>query len=263
MGLVRKLIWDIRVAIAFLTRLPFPIDHEKAGQTFQTTVWAYPLVGVAVGGAGGALLMMGADGGLHPLAAALLGLALFSLMTGALHEDGLADFADGIGGGWTPEKRLEIMRDSRIGTYGSLALIFSVGLKAAALSSLLGPGIAAALLVAAAAFSRALMPGPMWLLNPARADGLGADAGRPGKTATMASVSIGTGIGLMVLWPMFGWATIWILGAGIIAAIAICWLAVAKLGGYTGDSLGAQQQMTELAILLAAAMADPIIEPFA
>src|SRR5579864_6859060 len=107
---------DLLIAAAFLTRMPIPTPAVLPGRLAQAS-WAFPLVGVGVG--------------LPTLAAALIAVAGTAALTGALHEDGLADTADGFGGGATPEAKLTIMRDSRNGAYGVLALIFSVALRAA------------------------------------------------------------------------------------------------------------------------------------
>ena len=119
--------------------------------------------------------------GLPPLVCAGLAVGALVIVTGALHEDGLADVADGFGGGATRERKLEIMRDSRIGAYGAAALALSLILRVAALSALLdhGLGAAAAGLILAGAASRAAALAPLALLPAARADGLGAGAGAP------------------------------------------------------------------------------------
>ena len=150
---------DFRTAAAFLTRLPvgpspLPGDASRSGY-LSRSMTMFPLVGAGVGLAA-ALALLGAYGlGLHPLAAALIGIAVVVALTGALHEDGLADLCDGLGGGRTRDDRLRIMRDSRIGTFGALAIVFSIGLRATILADMPTPGTAAAALVAAGALSRA------------------------------------------------------------------------------------------------------------
>ena len=144
---------DTRLAAAFLTRLPLAPEGAGSGKALADAARAFPIVGAAVGLAAGAALSVASWLGLHPLACALVGLAVAALVTGALHEDGLADVADGFGGGRTRAAKLKIMRDSRIGAYGVLALVFSVGLRAAALAGLPGPGSAVLALMAAEAAS--------------------------------------------------------------------------------------------------------------
>ncbi|MEM6390903.1 MAG: adenosylcobinamide-GDP ribazoletransferase, partial [Pseudomonadota bacterium] len=117
---------DLALAAMLLTRLPVPINVSDPGRS-AASCWAWPLIGAALGAATMGLAALAMAAGLSAGFAAALAMAGFALMTGALHEDGLADTADGLWGGRTPERRLEIMRDSRIGAYGVVALIL-VGL---------------------------------------------------------------------------------------------------------------------------------------
>lgn len=238
---------DFAVAGAFLTRLPFRPGGVWRADALAGAMRAFPLIGMLVGAIAGGALWLAASTSLHPLACALVGLIVAAGVSGALHEDGLADMADAMGGG-TRERRLEIMRDSRIGAYGVLALVLAVGLKAAILSGLPGPGVAWGALVVAAAISRAVMAPCMVLTRPARGDGLAADAGRPdGLTA-----ALGLGLGAVVGIAVFGWALgLAALVAALAAALATAWLARARFGGYTGDVLGAVQQTAEISVLLA------------
>jgi adenosylcobinamide-GDP ribazoletransferase len=173
--------------------------------------------------------------------------------TGALHEDGLADVADGFGGGATRERRLEIMRDSRIGAYGGAALVLALALRIGALATLLdrlGPPAATAL-VLAASLSRVAALLPMALLPPARADGLSAGVGRPGRASL--AVASGTGLALAGLAVPLGlpWhgVALMVALAGL-AALALTRLARGKIGGQTGDVIGACQQAAEIAALV-------------
>ena len=245
-------IWaDVPLAVAFLTRLPVPARHDAGPGALARAGWAFPLAGLLVGGLGAAVIMATAGTGLHPIAAALLALAVMAVITGALHEDGLADFADGLGVHGR-ERRLEVMRDSRTGAFGVLALVFATGLKATALASVPGPGSAALALIAAAALSRAVMVPAMAMLAPARADGLSKGAGRPPIWAAGLAVALGlAAFGL--LWPLFGGGAIAAAAAGLAAALFMCWAMHAAVGGQTGDTLGAQQQVTELVIYLTVA----------
>ncbi|MBC9180481.1 adenosylcobinamide-GDP ribazoletransferase, partial [Pseudoroseomonas ludipueritiae] len=147
---MRSLLADFSAALGLLTRLPtgwLPQHNSAAG--FARSIWAYPLVGLGIGAAGGAVMAAGLWLGLPPLVAALWSLAATLLLTGGFHEDGLADTADGFGGGRDRARKLEIMRDSRIGSYGVLALVLALGLRAAALAAL--PTQPATLLAATAA----------------------------------------------------------------------------------------------------------------
>ena len=150
--------------------------------------------------------------GLHPLACAFIALATSIALTGALHEDGLGDFADGLGGA-TRQDRLAIMRDNRIGTFGTLALLFGVGIRAAILSGLTSPEAAALALITAAAISRAVLRVMRWQ-RPARADGLAAGVGAPANAdvATAAALAL-----LIALFAVGFWAS---LLAAIVAGLA-------------------------------------------
>ncbi len=212
----------------------------------------FPLVGAGVGLAG-ALAFLAAHGlGLHPLACAFTAIACGVLVTGALHEDGIADVADGLGGGRTREERLRIMRDSRIGTFGALAIVFSVGLRAAVVAGLPSPETAAAALVSAAAVSRASMPALLRWLPPARASGLAADAGCPGFAQVAVASTLAAVIAFAMLAPVTAVA---VLAAAAAAAAVVAWIGYRAVGGHTGDLLGAVQQMAETAALVAVAAA--------
>lgn len=239
---------DLAVAGAFLTRLPFrpsaPVQMADLGPAARV----FPLIGLIAGAFGGAALWLAAQIDLHPMACGVIGLAVLAWVTGALHEDGLADFADGIGAR-DRTRRLEIMRDSRIGTFGVLALIFAIGIKATLLAGFLGPGLAAGALIAAAAVSRGIVPVLMFAMRPARADGLGQGAGRPsiGDLATSLVFSILIAALMLEAWPAF-----WALVSAAAVTAWVGWLAQRRLGGYTGDVLGAAQQSAEVAIFIAA-----------
>jgi adenosylcobinamide-GDP ribazoletransferase len=211
--------------------------------------WAFPLVGLIVGAIGGAALYGSAYLNLHPLACAFVGLAVMALITGGLHEDGLADVADGFGGGGDKSRILEIMRDSRIGSFGVLALIFSTGIKASALSGVPGPGLAWVTLIAAAVFSRAVLPIIMATMKTARTDGLSRGVGRP----TMAGALVALGLGLVALFAILPMKLSFIAVILVfpLAGLIVLW-AYRRLRGQTGDVLGAVQQVVEMAVILAA-----------
>jgi len=245
---------DALLAIAFLTRLPVPARHDGGAGALGRAAWAFPLAGAAVGGLGAGVILATAGSGLHPMAAALLALAVMAVATGALHEDGLADFADGLGVAGR-DRRLAVMRDSHIGAFGVLTLVFATGLKATALASLAGPGTAALVLVAAGALSRAALVPTMIVLAPARADGLARDAGRPPAWAAGLALVLGVAA-LVPLLPILGPGVGTLAAAGLAAGLFACWAMQAAVGGQTGDTLGAQQQIVEIAVYLAAATAE-------
>jgi adenosylcobinamide-GDP ribazoletransferase len=167
-----------------------------------------------------------------------------------LHEDGLADTADGFGGGRDRAAKLAIMRDSRVGAYGVVALIFSIGLRVAALDAIGDPIHAGLALLGAHAASRGFLGLAMWRLPPAREDGLGATAGRPGRGVALTGVLLGAAIAVCCLGPSRG---IVALVLAEIATVAMAVLARRQIGGYTGDTLGAFQQIGEIVMLLVAA----------
>lgn len=235
-------ITEFRLALMLLTRIP---AGKLRGEIppMAVSVWAFPLVG-ALASLPAAIVFWVSAERLPMGVAALLAILVGLLVTGALHEDGLADFCDGLGGR-TRERRLEIMRDSRIGSYGVLALILSIGLRATALASVPDAMTGALALICFGAASRSGLPLIMRLQQPARPDGLGASVGRP----SWGPVAVSCGLGLVA---------IMISGAGMLGALAIaisisllCWYCGRKIGGYTGDTLGASQQVAEIACWLA------------
>ena len=244
---------DCCVAGGFLTRLPFPAPKDGAGKgALAGSSRAFPVIGAAVGAIAGLSLMVVAGLDLHPLACAFVALAVSALVTGALHEDGLADVADGFGGGETKAKKLKIMKDSRLGAFGMLAVVFSVGIRAGILGGLPSPGMAALALIAAAVLSRGLLPAVMAVMDPARKSGLAFQAGTPDQESWVTALVLGGLLGFLFLGPGGG---LMALAMAIIAVAALAWLAERQVGGFTGDVLGAQQQAAEIAVLAAAAAA--------
>jgi adenosylcobinamide-GDP ribazoletransferase len=245
---------ELRTAAGFLTLLPDGSpgkgarQEAAAGDGFLAgAVAMFPLVGAAVGVAAGAALLFAHGLGLPPLVAAFVALAALVVLTGALHEDGLGDVADGFGGGRTPGDKLRIMRDSRVGTYGVVAIVFSLGLRAAAVAALPAvPGAAA--IIAAAALSRAMLPAILRWLPSARLAGMSAEAGRPPLRTAAAAAIIGGLVALIALGPVTA-----LLAAALaaIGAAAVALLARRQIGGHTGDVCGAAQQAAEVAALLA------------
>lgn len=240
--MIRARLTEARLALSLLTRLPVGAVHDAPamGRAF----WAYPLAGLAVGGIVAAVLTLAASA-LPAMAAAWLALGAGWLSTGGLHEDGLADSADGLGGGATRARKLEIMRDSRIGSYGVMALIFAAGVKVALLSALTGVPGGWLALIGAAAFSRALLPVIMTRLPNARGQGLGAVAADGAQGALWAVLPAA----LVILLIPGGLA---MLLAGSVAAALTAALAMRQISGWTGDILGAAQIAAELAMLAAA-----------
>lgn len=240
----------LRAAMVFLTRLP-------AGRVAEGAFAAAPGWFAAVGlllGAVQAGVLAGAAVIWGPGIAALLALAAGMALTGALHEDGLADTFDALGAPRAPARALEILRDSRIGTFGALALAMGLGLQALALTGLSGAGIgtAAAALIAAQALSRAPMAAMLRHGPYLRANGTGsAFTGALAPTARLAWwATLLAGLGLAA------WALGWGAGpalAGTLSGVVLIWVwARRRLGGVTGDIIGAAQQAGFTGFLLGA-----------
>ena len=240
---------EFAVATAVLTRLPVGGATVETGAV-AAAGWACPLVGAGVGAVCASSYFLAGLCGLSDPIAALIALGIGLAITGAFHEDGLADTVDGFGGGHDPEGKLAIMRDSRHGTFGILALLFSVGLRAAALAAIGDPIHVGLALIAAHAASRGALPPLMRLLAPARLDGLGAAAGRPTLAVALASAGIGAVLALAMLGPIAGIAALLLTAAALTLAAV---LARQQIGGYTGDVLGFFQQIGEIVMLLVAA----------
>ncbi len=193
--------------------------------------------------------------GVPDLAAAALALGGSAIITGALHEDGLADIADGFGGGRNLESKLEIMRDSRLGTYGAMILLVSFAAKLSSLAAI-PDGYVVPSLIAAHALGRGILPAMSLNLPYARKDGLARNAGQPDAP----TAAIAGGLALLVALLSLSWGNA-LFAAALASAsgLAIAWLALRQIGGQTGDVLGGAEQVAETAILvlLAARLAQP------
>ena len=242
MPALSRVLPDLVSAFLLLTRLPV---RGTPTPRAADSAWAWPLVGLAVavlaGAVGWGAYLLGAT----PPVAAMLVLLVQVMATGALHEDGLADMADGVWGGFTRERRLEIMRDSRIGTYGVIALVLSLTLRWSLIATAMIQ-MDALVPVIAAVVSRATMAAAMRWLPPARTDGLSRSAGVP----SAGGVAGAAGIACVAL-AFGGWGGL-LAGALVLAVTAgLCILARRKIGGQTGDVLGSVQQCSEIAVLVA------------
>ncbi|MEZ5911343.1 MAG: adenosylcobinamide-GDP ribazoletransferase [Paracoccaceae bacterium] len=248
--LARRLWPDFRAALELLTRLPLPARADDAARPSAGAAWAWPLAGLVPAAAAGVGATASAGLGLPPSLCAAFALAAGVTVTGAMHEDGLADCADGFWGGWDAQRRLDIMKDSHIGSYGVLALALSVLIRWQALAAILSAGWLWAPLVASAALSRAVMPALMAALPNARGSGLSASVGSPNWPTAGASAGLALALALVFL-PL---ATVTAAASGaILAAVVAGATARAKIGGQTGDVLGAGQQLAEIAALTALA----------
>ncbi len=249
---------DLARSLGFLSRMPIPARFfEGHDGSISRAVRAFPLAGLVLAVPAALLLWLFLEWEAEPLLAVLVALAAMTLLSGALHEDGLADAADGLGGGRDKEQALSIMKDSRTGSYGVIALILSYGLRATALASLAAtsPALSALALLSGAAVSRGLMVAHWHALPPARAGGIAAGAGKPDAKARTIAVTSGALACLVLLVAVVHFISIF-------AAIALSGISVFgftryvrwRLGGHTGDTIGASQQAGEIVFLVALAL---------
>ncbi len=253
-----RLIADVADNLRFFTRLP--LGGADMAPDFRRIGWAAPVAGALIGALGGAALVAARALSFPTLLSATLAVTAQILVTGALHEDGLADVADGFGGGRDRERKLAIMRDSRIGVYGALALGLSVLLRIEAIGVMSRPSVAFAVtgMVLAGAVSRAAALAPLAWLAPARADGAGASA---------AGASVGAALGARAMMPAAAALTLIAAALGlltleVVRALFACAIAAGaarlfvglarrQIGGQTGDVCGASAAIGEIAALLA------------
>ncbi|MBL8669014.1 MAG: adenosylcobinamide-GDP ribazoletransferase [Alphaproteobacteria bacterium] len=250
---------ELGAAWSLLTIVPVPDALRPETADFRASVWAYPLIGAGIGAAAAGAWLLGCWLlGAGWLAAALAVLAAV-VLSGALHEDGLADSADALGARGDRERALAIMKDSRIGAFGTLALLLASALRIGAVAAL-APWVGALVLVAAASASRAVPAVLLAVLPPARSDGLVASAGRPAMGDAQSAAGVACGIALAAGLFLsgsagFGGALAWLLLGGALAAGAhalVAGQAERRIGGVTGDVCGAAQQLAEIGVLLAA-----------
>ena len=247
---------DLKSSIAFLTRLPvrwLGIAAEVRPD-FRRAAALFPVAGCLIGFVGGAVLLIGVAIGMPALAAATLAVTTTLALTGGLHEDGLADVADSFGGA-TAERKFQIMDDSRVGVYGAAALVLSLLLRVVCLAAIAGAGaMAAALaLIIAEGISRAAMVRMWHDLPAARASGLAHDTGPPNHEAMLIALASAAVLALVAI-PVVGLRPA--LLAAVFAALAtyiFTRLIAQTIGGRTGDTLGACQQVALVAWLLGAA----------
>ncbi len=242
---------ELLFSLRFLTRLPIPFTRTLDPPPLAESMRFFALAGAFIGTLNGLVLL-----GLHylhlpALMAATLTCASAALITGALHEDGLSDMVDGLFGGKSREQRLLIMRDSRIGNYGAIALILAMLTRVAAYEALLNLSLTTVILIFAAsgAFSRAMVVDLLWATRSARSDGLSVFAGRPGRNSALFAILFG---GALTVCAGFQIQQ----ASGVVAILAACAvtavvrrLAIRMIGGQTGDVCGAVQVLSEIAML--------------
>ncbi len=245
----------LRDAASFLTRIPLHRAGNAAPDMSAAVPW-FGVVGIILGLVQGGLYVALFEVS-TPVVAAAISTAVLALITGAFHHDGLADMADAFGGGWTTEQRLEILKDSRLGTYGVTALVFIILIEVAALSALTG-WVAVAATVAAHGTSRTVATLMMIMARPAKESGLGVDYLDGLSRPSVATASLVLGAGTVVLFGLPGLA---LVAAAYLSGSLVVRLAVAKIGGISGDVLGAVQQVAKIVILVGVVIfADPMTD---
>ena len=239
-------LFDITAALGLLSRLPISVNTDRATERGASAAWAYPIAGLILALIAGAITQAAIWVGLPNALAAALTLATLIITTGAMHEDGLADSADGLWGGWDKDHRLKIMKDSFVGTYGVLALGLGLLLRWSALTLILDLGMLWPALLVSTMLSRAVMVPMMASLPHARTEGLSHSVGRPPLLTAYIALAIAAVAALILiqLW------VIWLVAACALTALACAAIAKSKIGGQTGDILGATQQLTEITALL-------------
>ena len=233
-------------AVSFLTRVPTGTGARRPEELAAFVPW-FPVVGAGVGLAVAAVYA-GAGELLPPLPAASLAVVAGICLTGAFHEDGLGDTADAFVGHHDRDSTVRILKDPRLGTFGVLAVAASLLLRAGAVAAL-APAAALAALPAAHALSRAAAVAAMTALPTAGETGLGASYA---LALSRRRALAGAAAGLAVALALLGVAGLWAAAAAGLAAVALGRLAVRRIGGLTGDVLGAVQQLGEIATLLVA-----------
>jgi len=240
---------ELKASIAFCTRLPLLGATAVGSGAIAKAAWAFPVAGLLVGLIAAAVYGIAHRAGIPAWPAAVLSVAATLMITGCLHEDGLADTADGFGGGATREQKLDIMCDSRIGTYGVCALIVALFLRVGILASFFSAASVGWALLASHAGARASMMGLMYLVPPTRRDGLSSDAGQPPLESVAAAAVLGFLLAAICLGPL---RTIVALILLVVVVMLMAWLSRKQIGGQTGDVLGAIEQVSEIVILLVA-----------
>jgi adenosylcobinamide-GDP ribazoletransferase len=252
----RAVLRDLAQMIRFYSRLPvpkLPMEHDAhALPDFRVAPRMVAFAGLIIGIPAAAMLWLSSSVGLPNLLSAGLAVAISILATGAFHEDGLADTFDGLAGGATPERRLDIMKDSRIGAFGGSALVLGILLRVAALAGILeeaDASIAALLMIGAASLSRSLGLIPLAFLPNARPGGFSSSVGRPDMPVFVTTITLSIVI-LGAICSISGIALLGMLGAVLFAVFPVAlvsWWSLKAIHGQTGDIAGAAQQLAEIA----------------
>lgn len=237
---------EFLLALSFFTRLPIG-KRDLSGVSLAGSVWAFPLVGAIIGLCGGMVYISSLYLSISPVVAAWLAVFSQIILTGGLHEDGLADTADGLASGRTIEQKLAIMKDSRIGSYGVIALIIALSIRANSIASFPVSLQTLLIFVIVGACSRGCIVVLMRALPSAKADGLAKSSGRPSYERTIATLLFA----LCSLLFIGNFLTV-ILAVSALTALCFIIYNIAKnnFGGITGDIYGATQQISEVLLLV-------------
>ena len=254
-GIANRCIHQLRlffIALQFFTRVPIPRWVGFEPGWLQHAVRYFPLVGIVVALFTGAVYALSVQLWPQPVAV-LLSTIAGMVLTGAFHEDGFADVCDGFGGGLTRDRVLDIMKDSRIGAYGAIGVASLLALKCVVLAGLPPQGVVTALLLAHP-LSRLLATALIWRLDYVKAEGKAKPLAQQISTPEFCIAALTALFPALVLGAI-GWISWYSMLIGVaVAALAAAWLVklfVRRIGGYTGDRLGAVQQVTEVAFYLA------------
>ncbi len=233
----------LRRALSFLTRLPVPSETLTSVELARAIAW-FPAAGLVIGGFVAGVFWVTAQG-LSPTLSASLAVLTGAAMTGGFHEDGLGDTFDALGGGWSRDEMLSIMKDSRQGTFGVLAIVGTVLVRVTALAALpVNVGVWTLLL--AHSLARGAVVGVMVVSAPVAMSGLGASYARELHRPTAVVSSLLAAGAAVVVWGLNGLLVVGVLA--IVVAVFMIWVH-GKIGGYTGDILGAAEQFGEMTIL--------------
>ncbi len=235
----------LRAAVMFFTRLPLPSSQNWDSANLRRAAAYFPLVGWLVGGVAALAWWLG----VHiwpPMVASGVSLTATLLLTGAMHEDGWADVCDGFGGGTSRERVLEIMRDSRVGAFGAIGVVVMLGLKWQSVAVLPG-ALVPVVLVAGHALSRAASISLMATLSYVREESVKAKPMATDLAGGRLFFAMGSGAAALPLLPVRVW---WAVLAVVATRVVLAWWFKRRIGGYTGDCLGAAQQICEIVFYL-------------
>ena len=232
---------DLKIAISLLSRIPLGNETQHLTSRGPNHLWAFPIVEILIGIICCCLGWIGLLLQLNNFATGFLIVMAAAITTGAMHYDGLADTLDGLWGGWSAPQRLEIMKDSHIGVYGVIGLVISTGLQAALYGQIIQQSIWP--IIGIMTISRAVMVPVMGFLENSRSSGLSSEVGKP----KLQTIILAMTLGITIAFLSGAWAAI---GGSILAAWAVSKIAKNKIGGQTGDILGATQQLSEVSALI-------------